>query len=93
MSQQVATVQKLSPGLDDRQKHAALAIASGELDTFTDRVQDALNEIAGMKSDYLEALGGKDRDAAHRALMSIAACIDRVNDYAAVARFKANRGS
>lgn len=78
---------KMSLTLDERQRHAALLIASGELDVFLERVDKVVGEIAENRTAYLHAVLGVDRDAAFAHLMAIAGGLERVESYArAVAR-------
>jgi len=77
---------KINLFLDEGQQHAALLVASGELDSFTDRITDTLKTIGELRARYLAAIAEKDRDVARECLMELAGCIGRIGDYADAVR-------
>lgn len=73
---------KLNPILDESQKHAALLVASGDLDAFVRRTSEALDELREAKATFVTALAEADRDAAFSSLLSVVSAIGRIRDSA-----------
>jgi len=76
------SIQKINPTLDDRQKRVALLLASGEFDTFCDRIRDGLNDLATLKEEYVTTILEKDRDGTSIALTTMAGIVERIGDQA-----------